>query len=166
MMMKMKIALVISVLALFSIIAWATPGSGVLFNTILNVAQTEGTLHINDNGVASDGSKWHLQLMTEGAPTEVEIQDLALAPGGYGGWHSHPGPVIVTVTAGTVSNYYSDCVRQDYPAGSAFIIPGGVVHNERNESTTETLRLADAFLLPAGTPRRIEEAQPATCNLP
>jgi quercetin dioxygenase-like cupin family protein len=164
--MKMKIALVISVLALFSIIAWATPGSGVLFNNILNVAQIEGTLNVNNEGVASDGSKWHIQLKTEGAPTEVIIQDQALAPGGYGGWHSHPGPVIVTVTQGTASFYESDCVRHDYAAGSSFIEDAEIVHNLRNESTTETLRLANAFLLPAGTPRRIEEAQPPTCDLP
>jgi quercetin dioxygenase-like cupin family protein len=164
--MKMKITLVTGVIATLSIIVWATPGSGVLFNTILNVGQTAGELHSDAKGEATDGSKWHLQLKTEGAPTEVIIQDQALAPGGYGGWHSHPGPVIVTVTSGTASFYEADCVRRDYAAGSAFIEDGGVVHNLRNESTTETLRLANAFLLPGGAPRRIEEAQPTTCDLP
>src|SRR6185369_6917352 len=124
-----KMTLAIGVLVLFSIISWASPGSGVLFNTILNVAQTAGDIHSNNTGTASDGTYWHLQLKTEGAPTEVVIQDQALAPGGYGGWHSHPGPVIVTVTQGTASFYESDCVRHDYPAGSAFIEDGGVVHN-------------------------------------
>jgi quercetin dioxygenase-like cupin family protein len=162
----MKMTIVISVLALFSIIGWATPGSGVLFNNILNVAQTAGELHSDAKGEATDGSKWHLQLKTEGAPTEVIIQDQALSPGGYGGWHSHPGPVIVTVTQGTASFYESDCVRRDYPAGTSFIEDADVVHNLRNESTTDTLRLANAFLLPGGAPRRIEEAQPQTCDLP
>ena len=164
--MKMKIALVTSVITLFSIIAWATPSSGILFNKILNLARTKGTLQSNVGGEAADGSKWHLQLKTEGAPSDIVVQDLALSPGGYGGWHSHPGPVIVTVKEGTASLYEPDCERRDYPAGTAFIIDGGVVHNERNESATETLRLFDTFIIPAGAPRRIEEAQPPTCNLP
>jgi quercetin dioxygenase-like cupin family protein len=164
--MKTKIALATSIVSLFTLIVWATPGSGILFNNILNVAQTEGTLNVNNKGVASDGSDWHIQLKTEGAPTEVIIQDQALSPGGYGGWHSHPGPVIVTVTQGTASFYESDCVRRDFPAGTSFVEEGGIVHNLRNESTTDTLRLANAFLLPSGTPRRIEEAQPTTCDLP
>lgn len=164
--MKIKIAIVISVLVLFSIIAWATAPSGTLFNHILNVGRTTDTLKSNVRGEAADGSEWHFQLKTEGAPTDIAVQDLAIAPGGYGGWHSHPGPVMITVNAGTISLYEPDCVRVDHPAGTAFIIEGGVVHNERNESATENVRLFDTFILPAGAPRRIEQPKPDTCDLP
>jgi len=95
--MKVTTKLVISVLALFSAAVWATPGSGVLFNIILNRAQAPEHLHTEAKGESADGSKWHLQLKTEGAPSDIIVQDQALAPGGYGGWHSHPGPVILTV---------------------------------------------------------------------
>jgi len=164
--MKMKILLAANAITLVSMIAWATPSSGTLFNNILNIARTSGTLQSNVGGEAADGSKWHFQLKTEGAPTDIAVQDLAIAPGGYGGWHSHPGPVFITVKEGTMSLYESDCVRREYPAGTAFIIEGGVIHNERNESATENLRLLDTFILPAGAPRRIEHPQPSTCDLP
>ena len=167
--MKVTTTRVISVLALFSAAVcavWATPGSGVLFNIILNRAQAPEHLHSDANGESADGRKWHLQLKTEGAPSDIIVSDQALAPGGYGGWHSHPGPVIVTVSQGTASFYESDCVRHEYPAGTAFIEDAGVVHNIRNESATEILRLANVFILPAGVPRRIEADQPPTCSLP
>jgi quercetin dioxygenase-like cupin family protein len=164
--MKVTTMFVISVLALFSAVVWATPGSGVLFNIILNRAQAPEHLHSDAKGESADGRKWHLQLKTEGAPSDIIVQDTALAPGGYGGWHIHPGTVIVTVTEGTASAYESDCVRHDYPAGTAFIEEAGVVHNLRNESATENLRLANVFILPAGAPRRIEADQPPTCSLP
>ena len=164
--MKVTTMLVISVLALFSAAVWATPGSGVLFNIQLNRALAPGQLHSEAKGESADGSFWHFQLKSEGAPSDILVTDQALAPGGYGGWHTHPGPVIVTVREGTASFYESDCVRHDYPAGTAFIEDAGVVHNIRNESTTENLRLANVFILPAGVPRRIEADQPPTCSLP
>jgi len=160
--MKIKTMLVISVLALFTAVVWATPGSGVLFNIMLNRAQAPARLHSEAMGESADGSFWHFQLKSEGAPSDIIVTDQALAPGGYGGWHSHPGPVIVTVSEGTASFYESDCVRHDYPAGTAFIEDAGVVHNLRNESTTDRLRLANVFILPAGAPRRIEADQPPT----
>ena len=164
--MKIKTMLVISVLALFTAVVWATPGSGVLFNIMLNRAQAPARLHSEAMGESADGSFWHFQLKSEGAPSDIIVTDQALAPGGYGGWHSHPGPVIVTVSQGTASFYESDCVRHDYPKGTAFIEDAGVVHNIRNESATEILRLANVFILPAGAPRRIEADQPPTCSLP
>jgi len=163
---KVKTILVITVLVLFSAAVWATPGSGVLVNTILNRAQAPEHLHSDAKGESADGRKWHLQLKTEGAPSDIIVQDTALMPGGYGGWHTHPGPVIVTVTEGTASSYESDCVRHDHPVGTAFIEEAGVVHNLRNESATENLRLANVFILPSGAPRRIEGDQPPTCSLP
>src|SRR5258705_13914637 len=108
--MNTKMKLAIGCLILFSITACATPGSGFLFNIILNRAQAPGALHSTAKGEAADGSKWHLQLKTEGAPSDFVVQDVALAPGGYSGWHSHPGPVLITIKEGTASWYDSNCV--------------------------------------------------------
>ena len=162
---KKQIAAAATVLLAIAV-CWATPGSGILFNNILNVGRTVDNLRSNVGGEAADGSKWHVQLKTEGAPSDIVVQDLALAPGAYGGWHSHPGPVIITVQQGIASFYETDCVRHDYPAGTAFIEDGDVVHNLRNESATEALRVFDTFIIPAGAPRRIEQPQPSTCGLP
>ena len=163
--MKVKITLVISVLTLFSIAAWATPGSGVLFNLTLNRAQAPDALHSDAAGEAADGTKWHLQIKSEGAPSDFIMQDVALAPGGYSGWHSHPGPVLITVREGTASWYDADCVRHIYTVGMAFIEEAGANHFVRNESTTENLRLNNTFIVPTGVAQRIDESAPL-CSLP
>jgi hypothetical protein len=71
--MNKKMKLAIGCLILFSITACATPGSGFLFNIILNRAQAPGALHSAADGEAADGSKWHLQLKSEGAPWLEQI---------------------------------------------------------------------------------------------
>ena len=163
--MKANSTLLVSVLALFSIITWATPGSGFLFNVILNRAQAPGALHSDAAGEAGDGSKWHLQLKTEGAPSDFVVQDVALARGGYSGWHSHPGPVLVTVKEGTASWYDADCMLHTFTAGMAFIEDAGANHFVRNESATENLRLINTFIIPTGVRTRVEESAPL-CSLP
>ena len=147
---RMELAITISCLLLVSITAWATAGSGFLFNIVLNQAQAPAGLHSDALGEAADGSFWHLQLKTEGAPSDFIVQDVALAPGGYSGWHSHPGPVLITVKEGTASWYDADCVLHVYTPGMAFIEDANVVHNVRNESTTEVLRLINTFIIPTG----------------
>lgn len=162
--MRVNSTLLVSVLVLFSIITLATPGSGFLFNVVLNRAQAPGALHSEAAGEARDGSKWHLQLKTEGAPSDFVVQDVALAPGGYSGWHSHPGPVLITVKAGTASWYDADCVLHTYTAGMAFIEDAGANHFVRNESAIENLRLINTFIIPTGVGTRVEEAPPP-CSL-
>ena len=36
-------------------------------------------------------------------PTDVRVARIDIAPGGYSGWHHHPGIVIVTVASGSVT---------------------------------------------------------------
>jgi quercetin dioxygenase-like cupin family protein len=163
--MRVKVTLAVGILVLFSVAVWATPGSGFLFNTILNQGQAPGAIHSDAVGQASDGSFWHLQLKTEGAPSDFIVQDVALAPGGYSGWHSHPGPVLITVKEGTASWYDADCGLHTYTTGMAFIEDGGANHFVRNESATENLRLVNTFIIPTGAPRRIDELAPP-CSLP
>jgi quercetin dioxygenase-like cupin family protein len=161
--MKKKMMLVV-ISVLFSITAWATPGSGFLFNMVLNRAQAPGALHSDAIGEAADGTMWHLQLKTEGAPSDFVVQDAALAPGGYSGWHSHPGPVLITVKEGTASWYDADCVLHTYIAGTAFIEEANANHAVRNESTTENLRLINTYIIPHGVATRAEESAPPQCS--
>src|SRR4029077_12020816 len=39
---------------------------------------------------------------------DVVVRQLTIAPGGNSGWHSHPGPVLVLVTQGSVVNYHAN----------------------------------------------------------
>ena len=49
----------------------------------------------------------HIQIKSKGF-TDVYITEITIAPGGHGGWHSHPGPSIITVKSGEAS-FYDDC---------------------------------------------------------
>lgn len=76
-------------------------------------------------------------------------------PGGTSGWHTHPGPVIVSVTDGTVELVNErDCVVRSYSAGDAFLDPGqGNVHVATNPSTSEhAVAYATFFGVPDGAP--------------
>jgi len=48
-----------------------------------------------------------------------------------GGWHYHNGPVIVTVTAGTLTFFGSSCETWDVSAGETYIESAGQVLNAK-----------------------------------
>ena len=61
-------------------------------------------------------------------PTVVRVQKVVFGPGGSSGWRHRPGVAIVTVAAGAVTVWESDCSTTTYgpglPAGSVFIESG------------------------------------------
>ena len=71
--------------------------------------------------------------------TDLYVVNNTISPGGTTGWHSHPGPSLILVTAGMVTNYASDapnCAPEAYTAGQGFVDPGGAdVHMLRNEGS-------------------------------
>ena len=79
-------------------VARATPGAGTILNVVLNRATADPIHTLADEGA------WNALLLTT-AKTDVIIQNVQLAPGGYSGWHSHHGPVILTVKSGTATMY-------------------------------------------------------------
>lgn len=61
-----------------------------------------------------------------------------VAPGASFGWHFHRRPVVVVVTAGTLTLYDGSdpaCTARRYSAGQGFVEPGNHVHVARNEGT-------------------------------
>jgi quercetin dioxygenase-like cupin family protein len=109
---------------------------------------------------------WQAQLRTHG-DSDVYAVDNRFDPGGSTGWHSHPGPSLILVLSGTVTNYDSSdpsCTPHDYAAGQGFLDPAGVVHEVRNNSTTASAEVLAVQLLPHGSTRRIDEPQPSNCT--
>ncbi len=140
----------------------ATPSSG-LTTTILAKSLFDP---INVSSPLSLGAiRWNATIRTYGQ-SDVYVVDNKIAPGGTTGWHSHPGPSLILVVAGTVTNYMSDdpsCAPQTYAAGSGFIDPGGDdEHMLRNEGAVQAETIAVQFL-PKDAVRRIDEPAPATC---
>jgi len=100
-------------------------------------------------------------------PSDLYIVTNTVLPGGYSGWHTHPGPSVVLVKSGTASVYEGDdpsCAPTIVPAGGSFIDAGGThVHMVRNESATQTLVTLAFQVIPAGAARRIDAPSPGNC---
>lgn len=142
-------------------LAWATPGSGFT-GTVLQRSMIDGRIEIetDPHGLS-----------------DILVQHSALEPGGYSGWHSHPGPVIVAVKSGVVGFYSpgrrrrprqandpSDratqgCRVEYFTAGSAYFVEANDVHFIRNEGSVVYEDFA-TFVLPVGVPARTDEPSP------
>ena len=96
--------------------------------------------------------------------TDVLQADLIFQPGGTTGWHIHPGPVVVVIKSGALTEIHRNGCMVVHPAGSAFFEDPDEVHNVVNQSGVVTEVLA-TFLSPAGTQPLIPEADPGnTCR--
>lgn len=136
-------------------IALATAGSGAV-GTLL----TRGTL---DAGV-----KIHTDDLKFSTRNDIDVvtQTITIVPGGHTGWHSHPGPVFVTIAAGTMTFYDADdptCSAGTFRTGDTFIDRGGGhVHIARNEGAVDMVLYA-TYLVPVGAPFRTDVPNPGTC---
>jgi quercetin dioxygenase-like cupin family protein len=140
--------------ALIVLPARATPSTGV--TTTILAKSLFDQIHVNAHTNIPD--PWNAKLKTHGQ-SDVYVVDNKLAPGGTTGWHSHPGPSLILVVAGTVTNYEGDdpnCRPHAYSAGAGFIDAGsGHVHLLRNETGAPAETVA-VQLLPRAAERRID----------
>lgn len=134
----------------------ATPGAGVVAAPILAV------------GTLPAGAKIHTNDLKFSTRDDVQVvtQTITIAPGGHTGWHSHPGPVFVTITAGAMTFYDADdptCSPGVYNTGDTFIDRGdGHVHIARNEGAVDLVLFA-TYLVPVGAPIRTNATDPGIC---
>ena len=126
----------------------ATPGAGTV--TAEFARATRAHFHVN----ASSAS-------------DVVVSEVSYAAGGYSGWHSHPGKVVVGVQRGAFTLYRGDdptCTGTTYTAGQVFVERPSVVYYGRNESTTTAAVLnATFFKVPVGGSVRIDQPAPGNC---
>jgi hypothetical protein len=117
-------------------------------------------------------SLWQISLRSHGL-TDGYVVDNKLAPvdpttGAVAstGWHEHPGPSLVMVIAGAVTDYEADdptCTGHTYTAGQGFVDSGHGPHILRNEGTVPAETIA-VQLVPKDAPRRIDVPQaPGNC---
>jgi quercetin dioxygenase-like cupin family protein len=110
---------------------------------------------------------WKVKLKTKGL-SDMYVQSNVWTPGGTSGWHTHPGPSLITVTAGEVTVYDGDdpsCTPHRYSTTgtNAFVdVGGGDVHIVRNEGTVEARAVVVQFV-PRDAVRRIDAPAPANC---
>lgn len=92
-------------------------------------------------------------------------------PGAVFPWHTHPGPVLITVVEGEfVYTLAEDCLDRWYPAGTALIDAGFQnVHSAYNPSATQETVVVATFLgIPEGEPPTefVDGPDPEVCALP
>jgi quercetin dioxygenase-like cupin family protein len=96
--------------------------------------------------------------------TDVLQADLIFQNGATTGWHIHPGPVVVVVKTGALTEIHRNGCMTVHPAGSAFFEDPDELHNVVNQSGVVTEVLA-TFLSPSGTQPLIAQSDPGnTCH--
>src|SRR5438309_8081408 len=82
-------------------IAWATPGAGIT-TTIVS-----GPVVLDESQVVTEHPNWGVIFKTKRL-SDVYVVRNVIVPGGHTGWHSHPGPSIISVVSGQATEYRSD----------------------------------------------------------
>ena len=90
-------------------------------------------------------------------PTDVVVQRHDYQPGATTGWHTHPGPVYITVTAGQLTFYERDdptCTPHVVSAGQGYVDTGmGHIGFNDTNAVAQDITVAIA---PVGAPFRTE----------
>jgi hypothetical protein len=152
----------------------ATPPTTPGFSGTTLAKATFGELDIKANTIPAD--VWKAELKTKG-DSDLYVQQNTWDPGACNnecipssGWHTHPGPSLVIVTQGTVTEYDGDdptCTPHAYSANgtNAFVdIGSGAVHIIRDESGA-VAKTVVVQLIPKDATRRID-VTPAPGNCP
>lgn len=135
----------------------ATTGSGTS-STLLGRG-TFDSFHVNREAAAL-----HVEVEAQ-TDLDIATQMITFQPGGKSGWHSHPGPVFITVMSGTMTFYDSgdpDCSPVVRTAGQGFVDVGQHAHIARNETDKPAINVVTYFA-PVGAPLRIDQPQPSNC---
>jgi len=154
--------------------AEATPPSGVTFTLLSRATVPEFDARRRFRKERKDTDRhrrktwktWKIELEATRMIDVVTVR-FTVQPGGHGGWHTHPGPAIFTVSSGTLTMYEGDdpsCTPQFFPAGRGSIEAenSAHIHMLRNEtgSVAETIV---TFLVPVGADIRTDLPDPGTC---
>ncbi len=96
-----------------------------------------------------------------GGPNDVLQTELIFQPGGAVGWHIHPGPVVVVIKSGVLTEIHADGCMSVHPAGTVFFEEAGVVHNALN-ATGGVTDVYATFLSPSGASPLIPVPNPGS----
>jgi len=147
--------------------ALATPSCGVTTTNLLAPVPAgyfaDGLLDLMCN--EQDLYHWNLKTKVKG-DSDLYVNQLTFQPGAQAGWHTHPGPSLVTVTEGTLTVYHDDCTFETFTVSQTFTDLGcGDVHNVRNETAAEA-KVVSVQIVPHGAARRIDKPDPGCPQVP
>jgi hypothetical protein len=130
-------------------VAMATPAGPPGASTSSTLADGRFVNVINTN---TDPTK----LRTKGEVEVFQVSNTANA-GWTSGWHTHTGPVLVNITAGSLTFYAEDCTVTTVTAGHGYFETPGSPVVARNEGSS-TATWVTTQIIPVGASRRIDVA--------
>src|SRR5262245_49243899 len=149
----------VAIVTFTAVSAHATPACALASETLSTGHFPSGSLNL----MCMDARIWHLITRIRG-DSDVYVVRNTWPVGAHSGWHTHPGPSLITVLSGELTVYDAEdpmCTPTVYHAGESFTDIGcGDVHLVRNEGTVCAVNMV-VQIVPAGLPRRIDAAQPA-----
>jgi hypothetical protein len=147
-------------LAAFVAVTRAQPPTGVVPTLLARGTYGSFNIRSDPHGAIDD-----FRARSE-SPIDIVVQKHDFAPGGSTGWHSHPGPIFITVTQGQLTFYERDdptCSPHVVSAGHGYVDSGGG-HIGRNETDQPAQDVAVAAA-PVGAAFRTELDAPGPyCN--
>jgi len=149
---RSKWVVVVSIIAVsltLSGVAIATGPTGSVVSEVIGAGTTDAKFELQ----AKPGTNTVVASFTFGANSST-------------GWHTHPGRTLVTVKSGTFTVYHAgDCAPLVYEPGDAFVELPSTVHVGRNETTEPVVLGVVFFKVPIGGSPRIDQPQPANCDV-
>jgi quercetin dioxygenase-like cupin family protein len=133
----------VAIVAAVAITAVASPGGGFTGTT-----PVRGTLAA-DVKVNADRIKFQTK-----DEVDVVVQTITYQPGGFSGWHTHPGFVLVVVESGAVTLQVG-CRVHTYGTGQSFYESGTNPTMARNNGTVPFVVLV-TYVVPKNSPVRLE----------
>jgi cupin domain len=156
--MKKAIGLLCVVVLVFvvcAMIAWASPAVGVTPTLIGRGTFKPFHIKTGHHSLVEFQAKAKSNL-------DVVVRTHDYAAHGYTGWHTHPGPVFITVLQGQLTFYeYDDptCTPKIVSAGQGYVDTG---HGHMGVNTTDQpAKDVSVILAPVGLPFRGELPAPA-----
>ncbi len=153
---RASILLVIVVMAC-SVVAWAQRAIGV--GAMVLARGTYQPFKVETEVVDFEGKAR--------SPLDIVVRQHDYAKDGTTGWHSHPGPVFITVRTGQLTFYELDdptCTPKVVNAGQGYV-DSGHGHIARNESGAPATDIS-VILAPVGQPFRTDLSANANPNCP
>jgi quercetin dioxygenase-like cupin family protein len=140
--------------------AWATPASGFVAAPV-----AAGNFGSDLDVKADKIEHWDLFLKAKDE-TLTGINKVTVQPGGHSGWHSHPIPIFLTVTAGEIQWFDGSdpvCPHKTYRVGDSFVEPANRIHNVVNATGSVAEFYAVRFN-PENITFFIDQDEPTNCR--
>jgi hypothetical protein len=146
---KIRAASVLAiVVAVCSAFVWAEPATGVTPRVLARGTYEPFKVKTDPDSPVDFQAKAK-------SPVDIVVRQHDYIAGGSTGWHSHPGPVFITVTQGQLTFYEADdptCSPKIVNAGEGYV-DNGHGHIGRNESGLPATDVS-VILAPVGQPFR------------